>query len=254
VSTSAGWNPGRTFCSARKLRISSPAPTSSTTDSATSATMRNSRILCRPGPPAPRKPPWRAACGSAAAERSAGTSAKTTTVASVTPRAKPSTDPSTAISANLGRLAGRSVRSTAIAQNVSVSPSPPAAAARIPASVSTCRSMAPRLAPSAARRANSPSRAVARVSSRLATLAQAMSSTSATAPMSSSSAGRACLTTSWCSGTTRMRRLEPACTGCSARSWAASPSISAWAWAQVRPSASRPKTVNPVKFRGGARP
>ena len=58
-----------------------------------------------------------------------------------------------------------------------------------PPSTMTWRSIVQRLAPSAARRANSPSLAVARVSSRLATFAQAMSSTSPTAPMSRSRAG-----------------------------------------------------------------
>ena len=67
-------------------------------------------------------------------------------------------------------------------------PAPSAASTRL--SVSSWRAMRPRPAPSAARTASSRRRPVARTSSRLATFAQAMISTKATAPSSSSSAGR----------------------------------------------------------------
>ena len=50
-------------------------------------------------------------------------------------------------------------------------------------SVSNCRTMRPRPAPSAARTAISRCRAVARASSRFATFAHAISSTSVTAPI-----------------------------------------------------------------------
>ena len=60
-------------------------------------------------------------------------------------------------------------------------------------SVSSCRMMRPRPAPIAARSATSRLRAVARTSSRLATLAHAISRTKATAALRISSVGRAFL-------------------------------------------------------------
>ena len=64
----------------------------------------------------------------------------------------------------------------------------PPATASSTLSVSSCRTMRPRLAPRAARTAISRWRASARESSRFATFAQAISSTNATAPISTTSA------------------------------------------------------------------
>ena len=63
VSTSLPSYPGSTRCSAMKLRISSPAPTSSTTESATSATIRRLRARRRSPALPPRPPDLRCSCG-----------------------------------------------------------------------------------------------------------------------------------------------------------------------------------------------
>ena len=70
-------------------------------------------------------------------------------------------------------------------------------------SASICRTSRTRLAPIAARTASSRLRAEARTSSRLATLAHAISSTNATAPISDRIAGRTSPTRSSNIGTTR---------------------------------------------------
>ena len=60
----AASNPGRTCCSAMKLRTSSPAPTSSTTDSATSPRMSRLRTRARAAACPRVRPPAACACGS----------------------------------------------------------------------------------------------------------------------------------------------------------------------------------------------
>ena len=82
------------------------------------------------------------------------------------------------------------------------SPSAPPISPSSTLSVSSCRTRRCQPAPSAVRIATSFCRPVARVSSRLATLAQAMSSTSATEPSSTSTARRTSPTTCFGSGTT----------------------------------------------------
>ncbi len=192
------------------------------------------------------RPPAR--CGAARSEPPAARApARTSAVVTRQVRAvKASTRPSTSISPRRGRFDGCNARSSPSASVVTSSPSAPPATASTALSVSSCRAMAQRLAPSAVRSANSPSRTVARTSSRWATLAHAISSTSATAPSRTSSAGRACLTTSSCSGTARIRTLVPACSGNSLRNWSAIPFISACAWANVTSGRRRPKTVKNV--------
>ena len=83
-------------------------------------------------------------------------------------------------------------------------PTAPPAAASTRLSVSICRTSRPRSAPSAMRILISRVRPAARTSSRLPTLAQAISSTQPTAASRISSAGRAAATTVSCSGTTAM--------------------------------------------------
>ncbi len=76
-------------------------------------------------------------------------------------------------------------------------------------SVSNCRERRCHPAPNAVRMATSFSRAAARVSRRLATLAQAITKTSATDPSSTSSARRTSPTTCSCNPTTCMPKLTP---------------------------------------------
>jgi len=83
---------------------------------------------------------------------------------------------------------GEAATSALTAQDASISPSPPPAAAITTLSVSNCRTRRIRLAPRAVRSAISLRRDAARASSRLATLAQAMSSTTPTAPSNTNSA------------------------------------------------------------------
>ena len=98
--------------------------------------------------------------------------------------------------------------------------------------------MRPRLAPSATRTAISFWRSTARARRRLATLAQAISSISATAPSSIRSAGRTfCTSWSWARVTrTRTSLFESVC---SASSWRAITSISARACSIGTPGARR---------------
>ena len=60
VRTPCGAKPGSTFCSRMKLRISNPAPTSTMTDSASSATTSSRRRFC-PRPQSAPAPEPRAA-------------------------------------------------------------------------------------------------------------------------------------------------------------------------------------------------
>lgn len=81
-----------------------------------------------------------------------------------------------------------------------------AASTRLP--VSSCRTIRPALAPTAARRAISRARALLRASERLVTLAAAIRNTRNTAPPSIHSANRDCRPTMyWLTGTTVMPRL-----------------------------------------------
>ena len=107
---------------------------------------------------------------------------------------------STATASSRGIPCGLSDTRNATPHTASSSPSAPPASERITHSVSSWRTSRPRPAPSAARTAISDSRAAARASSRLATLAQAMSSTKPTAPSRTSTERRMSPTIASCSG------------------------------------------------------
>ena len=94
------------------------------------------------------------------------------------------------ISPERGKLPGAAAITRLVPQRAITNPimAPPSDSSTL--SVNNWRTTRPRSAPSAARMANSRLRAVARASSKLATLAQAMISTNPTAPTSSSSVGR----------------------------------------------------------------
>ncbi len=91
------------------------------------------------------------------------------------------------------------IASTPHAANTAPSTAPPMASTKL--SVTHCCTSRQRLAPSAARTANSFSCAVARASIMFTTLAQAISSSMPTAPRSKSNAGRIRSVTAACSGT-----------------------------------------------------
>ena len=91
LRTPCGSNPGLTRCSASALRISRPAPTSSSSDSATSATISPARRRSRNPPRVdPRPPSRRPVCTSLRARRSAGARPQTTLDASAIPIANAS--------------------------------------------------------------------------------------------------------------------------------------------------------------------
>jgi len=119
-----------------------------------------------------------------------------------------STRPSMAISSRRGRLLGPSSDSNFTPHFAKSRPNAPPITARSRLSVSNCPISRARLAPSAVRIAISRSRTVARASNRLATFADAMSSTNATAPRSTSSAERTSPTIASSSGVTRKLMLE----------------------------------------------
>jgi len=100
--------------------------------------------------------------------------------------------------------------------------------------------MRPRRAPSAKRMAISRRRAVARTSSRLATLAHAMRRTSSTAPRSTTSVGRTRLvTTSWKRSTEKLPPSDPRAFGNRLRNSAADAFIRSCACSSVTPGLIR---------------
>ena len=167
----------------RKLFIISPAPISSTSArpicAVTSAP--RSRCFAIPSEP-PRVDSLSAAERSILEVCSAGTSPKNSPVAietsAVNPRTRPLTDTS-------GREpAGRLAMIAFKPPQAKIPPSTPPKIASSTLSVSSCRTIRPRPAPSEDRTAISVRREAARASSNPATLAQAISSTNPTAPCS----------------------------------------------------------------------
>jgi hypothetical protein len=200
VSTFSALKPGLTLSRLRKLLMSSPALTRSTSESATSETTRMLRRR------RPREPPdvplpldlsvplrsMRELC-------SAGTSPKMMPVTIEIIRVKPSTRPSIDNSFRRGSsdsaLSGTDEMSRFSPHDDSSRPMmPPSAESRM-LSVSNCWMRRRRPAPSASLTAISLCREAERASSRLATLAHAIRSTRLTAPSRMSSAGRIVPTT-----------------------------------------------------------
>ncbi len=124
--------------------------------------------------------------------------------------------------------------SAATIHRANTSPSRPAASASSALSVTSCETSRRRLAPSAARTPSSLVLALARASRRFATLAHAISSTSATAPASRFSVGRVAPTSCSCSGTT-IAPLPSLETGYACSSRAATAVISACARSRPTP-------------------
>ena len=183
VSRPPGWNPRLAERRLTKLRISSPEPISTSTASATSDTTRALRSSL-PGRPAvpPRPPSVRAAFRFTPDARIAGRIPNRIPVASEAPKANTKSRASNRASWSLGMLSGPSRAASSVAPRASTSPAAPPASDRIVLSARSCPAMRPRVAPMAARTASSFRRPVPRASSKLATLAQAISSSNPTAP------------------------------------------------------------------------
>ena len=189
VSTLCGLIPGFTLHRAARLRIINPAPASRTRASAISTATKTLCVRCRE-PLDPRPPSFNVSPRLERASLSAGASPKKIPTSSATPRVKSRTCRSTPISFTRGSAAGREFKTDLVPQYASSSPAPALASESTTLSVSSCRTTRTRPAPSAARIVNSRVRPVARASSRLATLAHAISRTKPTAPSSTSRNGR----------------------------------------------------------------
>ena len=116
---------------------------------------------------------------------------------------------STAMASRRGKRAGATRGSSRTSVHASARPAAPPAADSTRLSVRSCRTSRVRLLPSAARIVSSRWRATPRESSRFATLAQAMSSTRATALASRRIAGRTVSVRSSTSGRARTTTAPP---------------------------------------------
>ena len=199
VNTLRGSRPGSTDRNPTKLRISSAAPTSSTSASAISATTSAERMrLWRT--PVPERPlaSFSVDTRSGFEVCSAGNRPNSRPVISETPIVKAMTRQSSGgmttaaplASVRRGMFPGTSISNPRTPAAPRARPRTPPHPASSTLSVSSWRTTRPRAAPIAERTANSRWRPAARASSRLATFAHAISSTSATAPNSTSSAVR----------------------------------------------------------------
>ena len=182
VSRPSGWNPNGTRSRARKLRRTSPLPTSTTTPSAVSATISKWRTL-RPEPAGDsRAPSFNESRKLLRVAARAGAIPKSKAAKSEIARVNASTVPLTPISPKSGRSCGLIACSAFMPQSARSRPEPPPRNARSMFSVSSWRRMRIRWAPSATRTAISRLRAEARAINRFATLAQTMRRTKPTAP------------------------------------------------------------------------
>ena len=252
VRTLRGSNPGFTARRPTNVRMRSRAPISSTTAGDISATTRTPRVRPTRMPVDPRSPPsFSASPRLAPARCSAGARPKRTPVTTPMPAVKPSSRQS-----RIDRSNGASARSAARGRSPGLSamsacaphtpmPSPIAAPADDSSmlSTSTWRMMSPRPAPMAARIAISFCRAADRASRRFATFAQAISRTSATAPSSTSSAGRASRTRCSCIASTLTVSVRSIHCGVARRNSSPSSFISARAVSIVMPAFKRAATL-----------
>jgi hypothetical protein len=185
VSTCSSRKPVSTLRKSQKLLSRSPVPTSSNTARAISEI--TSRLCIRPLPAervAPREPSLSASFKSGRDDCTAGSRPEVMPVSSVATEVKASTRPSIVTSRSRGIVSGPMTPSQLTTHHPAMSPSVPPIRASRRLSVSSCRIIRSRPAPSAARRAISLPRLAARESCRLATLAHAIRSTKPTAPIS----------------------------------------------------------------------
>ena len=239
VSNRSGSKPSGTCRMRSRLRVSRPAATSSTMQSASCTATKIVRASPRPGAaPSPVRV-WSASARPARAAQRAGSAPNRRPAPTVIATEKKSTGPSSSTGPSAGSPPGAAATSATMAQRARRIPHTPPMAASTRFSVSSCRTSRPRPAPSAARSDSSRRREVERASCRLAMLAQAMSRISATKPSRMSSVGRVFPTRYSRSGTTDAP--TPALVaGNSAASARAMAERSACACARVAPGLSMP--------------
>ena len=239
VAARAGSKPIFTSSTLIRLRISRPAPTSSTQAKATSDTTRALRTQVRPRPSVdPRLASFSALVITDPDACSAGATPKTRPVTSARITAKPSAAPSVRTSRSSGMLTASSWVSSRVPPRAMIRPSTAPLHDSTSPSVSSCASSRRRPAPSAMRMATSFCRAAVRASSRFDRLAQTISMTMPTAPASTHAASRTLPLT--CSDSGRTMPSKVLRSGCSRTICGASARISACAPAGVAPPFSRP--------------
>ena len=227
------------------MRIIRPAPITSTSASATSATTSADRSrLCEV---VAKEPFFKASTRSGRVACSAGITPAMSPESSEIPSANPSTAGSSRTSSSRGMVFGASATRASTPHAASSTPKRPPPSESRTASVKSCRTMRARPLPSAARIANSRSRAAPRARSMLATLAQAMSSTMITAPSSASRTGLTGPTRSSSRGAAR--RVMPLWSGSRAAMTRPFRSRSALAWAKDVPGLSRPMATAQCELR-----
>ena len=181
-----------------RLRSNNPAPVSSISEMATCAVTSAPRSQPRAGPTVRADP-----INVPSVRRRAGNSPNRIPESTAAAALNSSTRRSTVASSIRGSPSGAIVWKPRSSPNARPHPLAPPATATSRLSVSARRTRRKREAPSAARTAISRSRPTARANSRLAILAQAISSTASTAPNSASEAARASPTCRSRSGRTR---------------------------------------------------
>ncbi len=203
-----GSKPGSSDARLLTDRIISPAPTSSTTAIATSPTTSAARTRSERRPSLPRAVSLSAvitsterACSPGASPTRMADAIETTTVNAATSTFNPG-------ATKLGSVTGLSVASQATARRASTRPAAVPVSVSTQLSVTNWRTRRALPAPRAVRTAISRRRASDRATSRLATLAHAMSRTKTTAAISIISAGRSAPNSSTSSGETSTPRFS----------------------------------------------
>ena len=182
--TLSRWRPASAERVAMKLWRSRPAVKSSTTVRAVSATMKRRWRRWREPPTAPRALSLRSLLMSGRATRRAGARPKSRPVSSERPRVNRSRCGLMAMGCGGAPLAATRAESGSRANQASSRPAKPPSRASTTLSARSRRTIRAALAPRAMRTAISVWRVAARASRRLATLAHAIRSTSATVAMS----------------------------------------------------------------------
>ena len=191
VNTFSGWKPGSTCCSFAKLRSINPAPIRRRNDTATCATISKLLIRCLPRPITDCAPPSFKPPTTVSRAASAGAVPDSMLVRTATPSVNSSTGASRRISRARGVNRAAKLTSKLSVPHENKSPKAPPISASSELSVSNCRNILTRPAPSAARTASSRSRRTMRERFKFATLAHAISRTKPAAPSSTSIVGRA---------------------------------------------------------------
>ena len=177
-----------------RLRAKSPAPTSSSRDKATWATTSTRRRRPAAPPTTDVASSFSVAAAAGRVAWSAGARPKTMPVSSATARVKmPTRRSGCAVRVRRASSNGSARSSSSPVQTARKTPAAPPSSESSTLSVRSWRTIRPRPAPRLKRMASSFWRAVARAISRLATFAQATSSTSPTIPMSATSGVLTCV-------------------------------------------------------------